>query len=193
MGTVVPPRKARMLIPWATTGLLAFAGSAAPIWAAIGFGLATLVATWPALVALSIYSLWYGFGETQFLPRRLPGSRWAVPSSFIVRRGNTGRTLLWGVFLGPGLITRNPYASMWALPLMLAAIESDKFAAAVGLAVGAGHGLARFATILRPHNCDIIQAPQSLMNKRLQRQRLDGLILLFVGGLALGLLTRLLT
>ncbi len=56
--------------------------------------------------------------------RRLPGSNWAVPSRWIAGRGNLGRTLIWGLTLGPGLMTRNSYAGMLLLPVLLLACST---------------------------------------------------------------------
>jgi hypothetical protein len=56
------------------------------------------------------------------------------------------------VTLGPGVLTRNPYASMWLVPLLLGAAGSVWLGLAFGAVAGAAHGASRaFGVLLVQH------------------------------------------
>ncbi len=86
----------------------------------------------PALVAVLVYAVTYGLAETMRLPLRAPESRWQVPSTWVAGRTSQKRAVVWGVMLGPGVLTRNPYAGMWLVPLLLAVIASPALGAIAG-------------------------------------------------------------
>ena len=82
------------------------------------------------------------------LPLRSFDSKWQVPSSW-VKGSVIKRSLLWGTILGPGLITRNPYAGIWLLPLLIVLARNPLVMVLVGIGIGAAHGIARALGVLR--------------------------------------------
>jgi hypothetical protein len=93
------------------------------------------------------------------------------------------QTLTWGSVLGPGLVTRNPYAGMWLLPLLIV-LQHDLFTAVVsGATVGIAHGSARAFGILRnrKHQNDSC-APILILASQWRWQFMDGLALLGIAG-----------
>jgi len=79
--------------------------------------------------------------QTLMLPISVPTVRWQVPSGWMNRRTSAAQVVIWGASLGPGLITRNPYASMWLLPLLLPLIGDWHLGVTVGIIAGGSHGL----------------------------------------------------
>jgi hypothetical protein len=141
------------------------------------------------LLALT-YALWFGLRETLGLQRRLLGLLWQVPSSWIKGRPAVVQTLIWGTTLGPGLVTKNPYAGMWLLPLLVALNGNLLMTVAVGIAVGATHGGARALAVLRNRRCIAMDASAHLriLSAQTHWQYIDGLALLLAAG-ALGAYT----
>ena len=130
------------------------------------------------------YALWFGLRETLGLQRRLLGLLWQVPSSWIKGRPAVLQTLIWGTTLGPGLVTKNPYAGMWLLPLLVVLNHNLLMTVAVGAAVGAVHGGARAIGVLRNRRCIAmdVEAHYRILNSQTQWQYLDGLALLLAAG-----------
>ena len=100
------------------------------------------------------------------------------------------RAFIWGVTLGPGLVTKNPYAGMWLLPLLVAllALSHSLFATVVvGMAVGSAHAMARAIGVLRNRKCIAVDASAhvKILQSQERWQYLDGLALLLAAG-ALG-------
>lgn len=90
------------------------------------------------------------------------------------------QTLIWGSTLGPGPITRNPYAGMWLL-LFLVALDQHILTAVL---VGAAHGLARAIGTLsnlksQATTCSAIAA----MGEQIRWRYRDGLALLLIAGI----------
>jgi hypothetical protein len=59
------------------------------------------------------------------------------------------RVLVWGAILGPGFLTRNPYAGFAMLLLAVAAMPGLAAGLALGAAIGVAHGGARAVALLR--------------------------------------------
>jgi hypothetical protein len=96
-----------------------------------------------------------------------------------------GGTIVWAGLLGPGLVTRNPYAGMWLLPLLIPLQSSLRLAAIVGAAVGIAHGGTRGVGVLANRRnltsagIGILDLARSQLRWRLA----DGLALILIGGL----------
>jgi hypothetical protein len=88
--------------------------------------------------------------------------------------------LVWGALLGPGLVTRNPYGSIWMLVLLLASIEDALAAAVVGAVVGLLQGGARALGVVRM--TWVGQPPYlALVLKELRWRVVDGVGLIAIG------------
>lgn len=92
----------------------------------------------------TFYALWFGLVEVLKLPVQPPGIHWQVPSKWLENRSTFTRVVIWGSLLGPGLVTRNPYAGMWIL-LWLVALSQNLVLA---ILVGAVHGATRAFGVL---------------------------------------------
>jgi hypothetical protein len=128
----------------------AYAVPATAAWALIGLALAALPLTGAALVAAAAYGVYYGITELsgrRGLPP--PGRRWQVPQTMMINASLRRRVLVWGAILGPGFLTRNPYAGFGLLPLALAAMRGAGAGLVLGAAIGAAHGTARALALLR--------------------------------------------
>ena len=97
------------------------------------------------------------------------------------------QTLIWGTTLGPGFVTKNPYAGMWLLPLLVALNHDVLMTITVAMAVGAVHGGARAIGVLRNRKCiDMdVSAHLRILSAVSRWQYIDGLALLLAAG-ALG-------
>ena len=152
---------------------------AALVWAVIAAAAVPLPDGIATILAL-VYALAHGLSETLGLPLRAPGIGWEVPAAWLKGRGRAGRILVWGATLGPGLVTRNPYAGMWFLPLLLATTAADLFsAAAAGALVGLAHGTARAIGILANHRSEGCDLPWRMAVTQMRFRLADGLGLLF--------------
>lgn len=158
------------------------------------------MAIWGSLGALSLifhnlltfiifiiifYALWYGTVEVWGLPFQPPSSTWQVPANWLLGSSFMKRSMVWGVTLGPGLITRNPYAGMWLL-LWLVIFSQDIF---LGSLVGLTHGMARAFGILK--NLNYITAKfdhTGILVTQGQWRMLDGVLLLTIAGFLIGFL-----
>ncbi len=115
--------------------LAAYAVPAIVAWALLGLGLGALGLVLPgsrgiALAAAAAYGGYYGAIELsgrRGLPA--PGRPWQVPQTMLIDASPRRRVLVWGMLLGPGFATRNPFAGF-------------------GL-VGLAHGAARGASLVR--------------------------------------------
>lgn len=130
------------------------------------------------------YAFVFGIFETFGIPFRVPGLTWQVPSRWVKGRSKVVKTLIWGIVLGPGLVTNNPYAGIWLLPFLVALNHSLLPAVVVSTAVGFAHGIGRAAGVLSNRrymsmNCgDLL-----IMGKQIRWQFMDGLVLLLAAGL----------
>lgn len=135
------------------------------------------------LLALA-YALYFGLGEMLEFHRLRLSLAWQVPSHWIKGRPAIVQTLIWGTSLGPGLVTRNPYAGIWLLPFLIVLDRSLLMTLVVGIAVGAAHGGARAIGVLRNRSCMSTDADAYLkiMGAQQRWQYLDGLALLLAAG-----------
>jgi len=95
------------------------------------------------------------------------------------------QALIWGTTLGPGLVTRNPYAGIWLLPLLIALNQSLLIAMVVGIAAGIAHGGARVLGVLsnrRSMDMDEEYAHLKILGAQFRWQYIDGLALLVAAG-----------
>ena len=119
------------------------------MWALVGLLLWALPLADVALVLLVGYGCGYGALEiTGAAWPPAPGRRWQVPQDMMIGAGRGRRLLIWGAVLGPGFLTRNPYAGFGALPLLAAAavkVAGGSLVAGVCVAalIGAAHGAGR--------------------------------------------------
>ena len=166
--------------------MAAYIFPAALVWGGLA-ALFWLLGHVPLLVPLLAlaYTLWFGAHEALGLPQQVPSLAWQVPSGWINRRSPILQALTWGTMLGPGLVTRNPYAGMWLLPLLLALNTNLLMAILVGLAIGAAHGGARALGVLSNReqmDDDMDYAYLSILGAQLRWLYLDGLLLLLAAG-----------
>lgn len=164
-----------------------FAAAAAAAWAVIGFALGESAIPRTALVVLTAgFVTVYGLAESLRVPLRTPSARWQVPSGWVVRRRPLVQATIWGIALGPGIVTRNPYASIWLLPLAIAFAPSAEVGAILGAVVGTGHGVARAVGVLANLRAREPEGPLILMGQQLRWRFVDGLLLLATGGAIVG-------
>lgn len=154
------------------------------MWGVLGIGLGRLH-PFPVLVALVAwaYALWFGVFETLGIPLRSPGLAWQVPSHWVNGRPSVLQALVWGAILGPGLLTRNPYAGIWLLLPLVAFNHNLLMAAAVGGAVGVAHGGARVFGVL--HNRRYMETSNGhlkILGSQLQWRYMDGVAMLLAAG-----------
>jgi hypothetical protein len=174
--------------------LAAYALPAAAVWAVLGLTLTALPIGTAALLAAALYGCGYGAAESFGLSRpRAPGRSWQVPQDFMIGASSRRRVLVWGSILGPGFLTRNPYAGFGILPLLVAGVDAGggsgeaaarlafglTAAVMVGIAHGSGRALALLRDASRPQD-----DPFVLILRSLRWRALDGLALLAIAGAA---------
>lgn len=168
--------------------LMATPGAAA--WALLGWllSLSSVGVRW-RLWPLLAYAVVFGMAEVLEVPLRVPGRRWQVPSTWI-QRGRWSQAATWGALLGPGLLTINPFASMWLLPLTLYSLGRPILGAGVGAAAGAVHGLARARGVeTNAKRLAKLDLSDLLVKGPRVRRQLDGAILLCSAGLVVGFMS----
>lgn len=95
------------------------------------------------------------------------------------------RLLVWGSILGPGFLTRNPYAGFFLLPILVAAAGPAWSAAALAAAIGLAHGTGRALALLRDARPGAASAdPMRLVLTSMYWRRLDGITLLVIAAAA---------
>jgi hypothetical protein len=176
----LPATVAWLLIGLALTALLTALLAALPLTGA------TLTGT--ALAVVAGYGGYYGITELTGLRGLVaPGRRWQVPQTMMIGASPRRRLLVWGAILGPGLLTRNPYAGFGLLVLVVAAMHAGGAAAALAAAgaIGLAHGAARAAALLRDvgeHQAEpagsAATAQLGLLLKTVYWRRCDGVALL---------------
>jgi hypothetical protein len=170
--------------------LAAYAVPAAVIWAGLGLLLGALDAAAPpvaaaALVVAAGYGVGYGVIEASGRARpRAPGSNWQVPQRMLIGAGSGRRVLTWGFTLGPGFLTRNPYAGFGMAIVLVGCAGRPLTALLVGAGAGVAHGSGRALALLRAAR---VQAPEpfELLLTLLRWRMLDGFALLAVAGAAI--------
>jgi hypothetical protein len=169
------------------------------VWAALGAVLGALPLARPALVLTAGYAACYGVVEvTDRLGGRLrlrpPGTSWQVPQGMVTGVSRRRRILVWGSILGPGFMTRNPYAGFGVLPIAVAAAGNVRAAVTLAAATGLAHGTARALALLRDARPGRAAAdPMALVLTSMRWRTVDGLVLLVIAAAALAACIRLLT
>jgi hypothetical protein len=148
------------------------------VWTIVGSVLTRMPQ--PVAVVMAVaYALVHGAAETFDLRLRPPGIEWQVPSTWLRGRGNGARILIWGAILGPGIATRNPYAGMWFVPILLATVDQPSTGALAGALVGLIHGTARaFGVLANQRDQDSPELPWRMMISQMRFRRVDGAALL---------------
>lgn len=169
--------------------LIAYALPAAATWAVAGLALSALrlaitALASAALIAAAVYGSGYGAAEVRGAAwPPAPGRRWQVPQDLLIGASRKRRVLVWGVILGPGFLTRNPYASFGVLPVLVAATGSFPAGIWIAALIGAAHAAGRAVALLRDSASQPDQ-PFTLLLRSLRWRVLDGLALLAVAGAA---------
>lgn len=162
----------------------AYALPAAVVWLVLGLCTSALPLRDPGLVLVAAYSAVYGVTEAAGRLRpAAPGSGWQVPQPLVAGAPARKRLLVWGSILGPGFLTRNPYAGFAVLPLAVAAAGSGGLVLAA--AIGAAHGTGRALALLRAARTGPAGDPMRLLLRSAYWRALDGLVLLVVAGAAI--------
>jgi hypothetical protein len=152
------------------------------VWGVVGLGLGALRAADVGLVLTFVYAVVFGVNEALELRWAAPTSQWQVPRGWAgPERSFRRRAVIWGATLGPGLMTRNPYAGMWCIASLLVACGSLRVGLAAGVAVGLCHGIARAGGVVdnalrRPTDIHLAMARYFEWRVR------DGISLLFLAG-----------
>jgi hypothetical protein len=170
--------------------VISFSVPAALVWAVAPLILNTMPAS--LLLALGIvYATLFGITESLGLRLRAPSSSWQVPSRWVAGRSGAAQSLIWGSFLGPGLLTRNPLGGIWLVLVMLGLLPDVRVAVMVALAAGVLHGGSRAVGVLAN-----IRTPEDnariflRIRSRVRWVWADGLGLLTASGLLLGYVIR---
>jgi len=167
-------------------------------WTALGIILGALPLARPALVAAAAYAAGYGLIEvTDRLGGRLrlppPGTRWQVPQAMVIGVSRWRRMLVWGSILGPGFVTRNPYAGFGLLPIAVATAGGVRSAAVLGAVIGLAHAAGRALALLRDARPRLAAPdPMALVLTSMRWRALDGFALLVIAGTAAATCARLL-
>jgi hypothetical protein len=159
--------------------LVTYGIAGAAVWAALGATLGAVHA--PALARMwgGVYALCFGTIEALALPFRAPSSTWQVPASWVAGRGWVGRQLVWGATLGPGLLTRNPFAGIWLAAVLLVGAPGPVTGALIGALAGGLHGVCRATGVLAGSRTRT--DPIGLALHQFRWRRIDGLLLLLIG------------
>ena len=96
---------------------------------------------------------------------------------------------VWGSILGPGFLTRNPYAGFGLLPLVVAAAGRAPGTpvigtAVLGAAIGLAHGTGRALALLRDSRPQAQPDPMRLVLTSMYWRKSDGYALLVIAGAA---------
>ena len=180
--------------------LAAYTVPAVVVWTVLGAILGALPLARPALVLTAGYAACYGLIEvTDRLGGRLrlppPGTGWQVPQEMVMGASRWRRILVWGSILGPGFLTRNPYAGFGLLPVVIATAGGVRAAALLAAAIGLAHATGRALALLRDARPRPATAPDpmQLVLTSLRWRTLDGFVLLAIAGTAVAAGARLLS
>jgi hypothetical protein len=104
------------------------------------------------------------------------------------------RILVWGSILGPGFMTRNPFAGFGLLPIAVAAAGGVRAAALLGAVTGLAHAAGRALALLRDARPRPAAAsdPMRLVLTSMRWRTFDGFALLVIAGTAITACARLL-
>jgi hypothetical protein len=165
--------------------LAAYIFPAALLWGLLGLVLEPLRNVPMVLTfGMGIYALCFGLTETFSLPLRVPEIAWQVPARWVYRKSMVLKALIWGALLGPGLVTKNPYASMWLLPFLMVFDHQGVSTLMMSIALGVTHAGARAIGVLhnRSYLRDEACSHLLVLGARLRWRYLDGLVLLLLAG-----------
>jgi hypothetical protein len=180
--------------------LAAYAVPAAITWAGLGLVLGALALAAPAVAAAALavaVAYGFGYGVIELSGRagpRAPGSNWQVPQRMLVGAGPRRRVLVWGLYLGPGFLTRNPYAGFGMTVVLVGCAARPLAGLLVAAGAGAAHGSGRALALLRDarlRDARLRDAPAraaepfELLLTSLRWRTIDGLALLVVAGAAI--------
>jgi hypothetical protein len=162
--------------------LAAYAIPATVIWAGLGLVLGALPVGAAALAVASLYGFGYGVIEVSGRARpRAPGRNWQVPQRMLISAGTRRRVLIWGLFLGPGFLTRNPYAGFGMALILVGCAGRPLPGLVVGIGAGLAHGSGRALALLRDARARAAE-PFDLLLTSLRWRMIDGLALLIAAG-----------
>lgn len=154
-------------------------------WALLGLVLGVLPVAGGAVVAAAVYGCGYGAAEVfGFRWPPPPGRGWQVPQDLLIGSSRAGRLVVWGTILGPGFVTRNPYAGFGMLVLLAASIGSLPAAIVFAATIGVAHAAGRAIALLRD-SASAQREPFALLLRSLRWRVLDGMALLAVAGAAI--------
>ena len=169
----------------------AYALPAILVWTALGAVLGALPLARPALLLVAVYAGGYGLTEVtgrRWLP--VPGTRWQVPQTMVVGTSGRRKLLVWSTILGPGFLTRNPYAGFGLLPAAVAAAGGVRAAVVLAAAIGLAHGTGRALALLRDSRPGAALDPMRLVLVSMYWRTFDGFALLIIAGAAAAACTR---
>ncbi len=174
--------------------LAAYAVPAAAVWAGLGLVLGALPVAAGALVVAVVYGFGYGVIEASGRARpRAPGSNWQVPQRVLIGAGTGRRVLIWGFALGPGFLTRNPYAGFGMIVVLVGCAGRPLAGLLAGAGAGVAHGFGRALALLRDGRVrdgrvrdGRVRAaePFELLLTSVRWRMVDGYALLVVAGVA---------
>lgn len=169
--------------------IISYTVPAAMVWGLLGLAVSQFRELMPAvLTGAVIYGIIFGLSEIAALPVRVPSLPWQVPSHWVRGRSDFTGEIIWGIWLGPGLVTRNPYAGMWLLPILLVLGNYSLLdTIVVGSLVGVAHGCGRALGVR--DNCRQLGKKAALLDLMAAQWRwrlIDGMLLSTVVGAIVG-------
>lgn len=169
--------RGRTQLGWTIATALAYALPAALVWSLLGWIWASVHVSIVSRSVAVAYAAVFGIAEVMWLRLSPPSSGWGVPARWVRGRGMPSRTVIWGTLLGPGLVTKNPYAGMWLLPLLMWSAPTAAAGAVVGLGAGLAHGSMRAWGVRS--NARHGRGGHAIMLRQLYWRYVDGAVLLF--------------
>lgn len=162
---------------------MAYAIPSVFVWGMLGFAVQLLYSK--VLIVLLVtccYVIGFGICEVLNIPFHQLSFSWQVPHQWLDGLSDSIQTLIWGVCLGPGIMTRNPYAGIWMLPLLLALAPNRITALILGVAIGFTHGCSRSIGVLRNRNRLEDTCIPIIVLEQMRWKFWDGCVMLLVAG-----------
>jgi hypothetical protein len=167
------------------TLVAAYVAPAVGVWMLVGWLLNLFPISAVALIGTALYAIMYGITEaTGRTYPAAPTIMRQVPSAWVRHANPWQRILIWGSILGPGFVTINPYAGFALLALTLASIGNLHDAVIVAASIGALHGIGRSLALLRDVRGWGPADYKEAMRRQKYWRKLDGVLLLVIGGIA---------
>jgi hypothetical protein len=154
----------------------------------VGAALTALPLQRAAISLAVLYAAFYGVVEaTVRLRRKLspPGSKWQVPSGWVINVSRPRRIIVWGSVLGPGFFTRNAYAGFALLPMIIASVRGVAVGIALGGAIGLAHATGRASALVRDARLAATADYLETTLKKMRWRVIDGLVLLLIAGVGI--------